>query len=59
MGFHGAAQGAVVDVHEAGHRLRIETLVQRRRARQVGEENGDDLASFAGFRVQASGCGIP
>ena len=41
------AHGAVVALHQPAHRLRVEALVERGRADQVGEEDRDDLARDA------------
>ena len=39
VGFDGAAQRPVVAIHQAGDGLRIEALVQRRRADEIGEDD--------------------
>jgi hypothetical protein len=44
VGLDRRVQRPVVPPHEAPHRLRVEPLVQRRRADQVGEDDRDDLA---------------
>src|SRR5262249_48387853 len=43
-GFDGCAHRVVVALHDAADRLGVETLVQRRRADQISEHDGNDLA---------------
>ena len=53
------AHRLVVGVHHAVDRFRIEPLVQRRRADQVGEDDGDDLAFLASGAGARAGAGSP
>jgi hypothetical protein len=61
VGLDRRAHRAVVAVHEAAHGLRVEPLVQRGGADQVGEDDRDDLArrrGFAGGRGQGGAAGV-
>jgi hypothetical protein len=46
MSLDDGVQRPVVAVHQAAGGLRVETLVERRRADQIGEDDGDDLAGL-------------
>ena len=55
MRVDGGAHRLVVALHHAARRLRIEPLVQRRRADEVGEDDRDDLARAGVGRLARRG----